>query len=171
MPGTRNRRAVEENAALAEKLNLEGEKLGSYLAALGAEDWKTEVYSEGAAWNIRSIVAHLLTTELALLKLFEQVRQGGPGVSDDFVIDRYNASQQRKTAHLEPAEILQAFRAARSRMADFVLQLGQQDFEKEGRHPFLGVTTLREMIKMVYIHNQTHYRDIRRALGAHQASQ
>jgi hypothetical protein len=36
--------------------------------------------------------------------------------------------------------------------------------EKTGRHPFLGVTTLREMIKMIYIHNQTHYRDLRRVL-------
>jgi hypothetical protein len=34
-----------------------------------------------------------------------------------------------------------------------------------GRHPFMGQTQLREMIKMLYIHNLTHYRDMKKALG------
>jgi len=38
--------------------------------------------------------------------------------------------------------------------------------EKQGRHPFLGVTTIREMVKMLYIHNLTHYRDMKKALKA-----
>jgi hypothetical protein len=33
-----------------------------------------------------------------------------------------------------------------------------------GRHPFLEVTTIREMVKMLYLHNQIHYRDLKKVL-------
>ena len=100
----------------------------------------------------------------AFVKLFESIRQGGEGVADDFVIDRYNASQQEKTKELTPAELLDQYKARRAQMIEWVSGLSDLDLERTGRHPFLGITTLREMVKMVYIHNQTHYRDLRRVL-------
>ena len=45
-----------------------------------------------------------------------------------------------------------------------LIDLKESDLEKQGRHPFLGMTTLREMIKMLYIHNMTHYRDMKKVL-------
>ncbi len=155
---------MTEAANLAEKLRAEGEKFSSFFGGLNDEQWRAEVYTEGSVWTIRSILAHLMTAERAFLKLFEDIRQGGAGTSEDFVIDRYNARQQEKTRDLAPAELLGQYRDVRSRMAAWVAGLEDADLEKTGRHPFLGMTTLREMIKMVYIHNQTHYRDIRRVL-------
>jgi hypothetical protein len=37
------------------------------------------------------------------------------------------------------------------------------DLAKLGRHPFLGITSLEDIIKMVYRHNQIHMREIRRS--------
>ena len=105
-----------------------------------------------------------MTSERAFIKLFENIRQGGEGVADDFVIDRYNASQQEKTKELTPAELLDQYKAIRARMIEWVSGISDLDLQRTGRHPFLGITTLREMVKMVYIHNQTHYRDLRRIL-------
>jgi hypothetical protein len=65
---------------------------------------------------------------------------------------------------LRASDLLQSFRQTRAAMVTWVSGLAEQDLEKRGRHPFLGVTSLREMLKMVYIHNQVHYRDVRRAL-------
>ncbi len=155
---------MPEAAALAEKLKAEGEKFSGYFAALTEQQWSTPVYTEGATWTIRNILAHLMTAERAFLKLFEDIRQGGPGASEDFVIDRYNARQQEKTRDLTPSELLQQYRDARLAMIDWVTTLQDEELERTGRHPFLGLTTLREMIKLIYIHNQTHYRDIRKAL-------
>ncbi len=155
---------MSEAAALAEKLKAEGEKFNGYFAALTDQQWSTPVYTEGATWTIRSILAHLMTAERAFIMLFEDIRQGGPGASADFVIDRYNARQQEKTREQSPSELLQQYRDMRAQMVAWVSKLEDSELERTGRHPFLGVTTLREMIKMVYIHNQTHYRDIRRAL-------
>jgi hypothetical protein len=155
---------MSESSTLAAKLEVEGQKLGRFIAGLGADEWNMRVYADGAVWTTRSVFAHLLAAEQAFLKLFDQIRLGGQGVSDDFDIDRYNASQQRKMAELLPADLVQKFPEIRRQMITFVRALTDQDLQKRARHPFLGVVTLREMIRMIYIHGQTHYRDVRRAL-------
>jgi hypothetical protein len=86
-------------------------------------------------------------------------------VPEDFEIDRYNASQQKKTRELTPLELLEQFKTIRAQMTAFVASLTEADLAKQGRHPFLGQTTLAEMIKMVYRHNQIHYRDLRKVIG------
>jgi uncharacterized damage-inducible protein DinB len=155
---------MSEATELAAKLKSEGEKLMPFFAGLTADQWKVEVYTEGAVWTIRSILAHLMTAERAFVKLFENIRQGGAGVSEDFVIDRYNARQQEKTQDVSPQELLKQFQSVRDEMISWVSSIDDADLERTGRHPFLGVTTLHEMVKMIYIHNQIHYRDIRRVL-------
>ena len=62
-------------------------------------------------------------------------------------------------------ELLEVFKAVRKDMIIWVLGIGESDLERNGRHPFLGLTTLREMIKMVYLHDQIHLRDIKRVLN------
>jgi hypothetical protein len=156
---------MPESASLAEKLEVEGQKLSGFMAGLRADQWNARVYADGSVWTTRSVFAHLLTAERAFIKLFDQIRLGGPGVSDDFDIDRYNASQQRKTADLVPSDLIQQFSEIRGQMVAFVSGLADVDLERQARHPFLGVVTLREMIRMMYIHGQTHLRDVRRALA------
>ena len=40
-----------------------------------------EVYTEGETWTIRNVLAHLVTAERGLFKLFKRVRGGGMGVN------------------------------------------------------------------------------------------
>ena len=155
---------MSETAELAQKLKSEGEKFTAFFGGLTDDQWKREVYTEGSVWTIRNILSHLMTSERAFVKLFESIRLGGTGVSEDFVIDRYNERQQEKTMELTPAELLEQYKAIRAEMIAWVSGISDSDLEKTGRHPFLGITTLHEMVKMVYIHNQTHYRDLRRVL-------
>jgi uncharacterized damage-inducible protein DinB len=161
---------MSEATDLAEKLKSEGERMGAFFGGLTDEQWRSEVYTEGQTWTVRSILAHLMTAERAFIKLFEQIRQGGEGVSTDFVIDRYNARQQEKTRELTAAELLQKYKDLRAEMVSWVTGLQEGELDRTGRHPFLGVTTLREMVKMIYIHNQQHYRDIRRVMKKDEAA-
>ena len=155
---------MSEITELAEKLKSEGEKFHSIFAGFTDEQWKLDVYTDGETWTIRNVVSHLVGAERSLLKLFEQIRQGGQGAGEDFSIDRYNAAQQHKTRELTPPELLQQYRDVRSGSVRWVSGLREAELEIRGRHPFLGMTTLREMIKLLYIHNQTHYRDVKNAL-------
>jgi len=156
---------MPELTELAEKLKSEGERFVSFFSALTEAQWQTDVYTEGEVWSARNVLSHFVTSERALVKLFDEIRKGGAGVSDDFSIDRYNTRQQEKTKELTPQELLEQYKSARAVSVNWVLSLQESDLEIIGRHPFLGPTTIREMIKMLYLHNQIHYRDLKKALG------
>jgi len=155
---------MSELNELAEKLKSEGERFSSLFAGLTDEQWASEVYTEGETWTIRNVLAHFVTSERGLLKLFERIRTTGEGSSEDFSIDRYNAAQQQRTKELAPQELLEQYKAIRSDAIAWTLSLSEDELEKQGRHPFLGMTTIREMLKMLYIHNLTHYRDMKKVL-------
>ncbi|MDW8276918.1 MAG: maleylpyruvate isomerase N-terminal domain-containing protein [Anaerolineales bacterium] len=152
----------ETAAFLAERLAAEGEKTAAFFEALSPQDWQALVYSESEAWTIRSLLAHFVSAEQGFLNLFQDILAGGFGAQESFDIDGYNAEEQRKTAHVPSHELLVQFRAARAQMVALVASLTPEDLQKQGRHPFLGVTTLAEMVKMVYRHNQIHLRDLRK---------
>ncbi len=152
-------------AFLSERLKSEGEKMVAFFAALTPGQWGTEVYTEGGLWSVRKVLAHFVTAERGFLALFEGIRAGGAGAPEDFSIDRYNASQQEKTRDLPPGELLAQYTAVRAEMAAWVAGLSEADLMREGRHPFLGQTTLAEMVKMVYLHNQIHLRDLRKRVA------
>lgn len=155
---------MSETTELAEKLKSEGEKFVTFFSGLTEEQWNSSVYTEGEKWTLRNVLAHFVTSERGLVKLFERIRTTGEGSAEDFSIDRYNASQQQKTKELTHAELLEQYKQIRADTVAWVSGLKNEDLEIKGRHPFLGETVIREMIKMLYIHNQTHYRDVKRAM-------
>ena len=147
---------------LARRLRRDGKKMTAYFDGLDDDAWMQTVYTEGSKWSVRNVLAHFVTSEQAFLKLFANILEGGSGASEDFDVDRYNARQQEKTEALIPEDLLIQYQEVRAAMVAWVETLVEDDLEKEGRHPFLGETTLAEMIKLVYRHNQIHYRDIRK---------
>src|ERR1043165_6202559 len=161
------RRYMSEVTELAEKQKAEGHRMVAIFSGFRDDEWSREVYTEGATWTIRNILAHFVTAERGLVKLFEQIRQGGAGAADDFSIDRYNAAMQERTKNLTPQELLEQYKQVRANSIGWVAGLKENELEIVGRHPFLDVTTIREMIKLLYIHNQTHYRDMKKAMNSH----
>ena len=156
---------MSELNELADKLQAEGEKFTALFASLTDAQWQAEVYTEGETWTLRNVLSHFVTSERGLVRLFEQIRLGGAGSPDDFSIDRYNASQQQKTKELSPQQLLEQYKEVRADSVAWTLSLGPADLDKQGKHPFIGMTTIREMIKMLYLHNQIHYRDLKKALS------
>ena len=155
---------MSELNELADKLKSEGEKFFTLFAGLTDDQWNSEVYTEGSTWTIRNVLSHFVTSERGLVKLFEQIRLGGAGAADDFSIDRYNAAQQEKTKDLTSQELLEHYKEVRDNSIAWTLSLSETDLEKQGKHPYLGMTSIREMIKMLYLHNQIHYRDMKKVL-------
>lgn len=156
---------MSEITELAEKLKAEGDRFTAIFSDLTDEQWDREVYTEGTTWTIRNILSHFVTSERGLIKLFEQIRQGGAGAADDFSIDRYNAAMQDRTKNLSPQELLEQYKQIRANSIAWVSGLKDEELDIQGRHPFLGQTAIREMIKMLYIHNLTHYRDMKKSLN------
>ena len=155
---------MSEITELADKLKSEGDKFVSIFSGLTNNQWNQEVYTEGSTWTIRNILAHFVTSERGLLKLFERIRQGGDGSPDDFSIDRYNAAMQARTIEATPQELIEQYKEVRANAVAWVSGLHEAELEITGRHPFLGHTAIRDMVKMLYIHNLDHYRDMKKAL-------
>jgi hypothetical protein len=155
---------MSEITELAEKLKSEGDKFISIFSGLTDAQWNQEVYTEGTTWTIRNVLSHFVTSERGLLKLFEKIRQGDGGSPDDFSIDRYNAAMQERNKDAIPQELIEQYQQVRASAIAWVSGLNQSELEITGRHPFLGHTAIRDMIKMLYIHNLNHYRDMKKAL-------
>jgi uncharacterized damage-inducible protein DinB len=150
--------------SLSTRLVNEGEKTFDFFASLSNEQLERTVYSEGACWNVRQILAHFVSAEMAFLELLSDVLAGGMGAPEGFDIDTFN---QKKVATLQDAsvsDLLDQFRELRQQTSSTVSQIGPETLERTARHPFLGIAPLVAIIKLIYRHNQIHLRDVRRII-------
>jgi hypothetical protein len=148
---------------LALRMQSEGEKTVAYFRALDSEAYSQKIYETGSAWTVRQILAHFVSTELGFTDLIQNILAGGAGAPEDFDIDRYNEKHVADLEAAEPGDLLLRFQAARDVNIQMVGGLLPSDLERQGRHPFLGIVALEEIIKLLYRHIQIHLRDVRRA--------
>lgn len=150
---------------LQERLLGEGEKTRAFFMDLPDENWMLRIYTEGSQWSVYQILAHFVSTEIAINRLIENILAGGTGAPEDFDIDEYNERKAGELKDFDRTDLLEQFLIMRRKNADIVGKFSQADLEKTGRHPFLGVTSLRNIIKLLYRHNQIHLHDVRKALS------
>lgn len=155
---------AESPQRLAERLQSEFEKTRLFYTALTPEQWEQQVYTEGACWTVRQVLAHQASAETSFRLLLENILSGGPGSPEDLDLDAYNQRYVDKLADQPPSALLERFAESRRQIIDLVKSLSPADLQKKGRHPFLGIAPLDDIIKMIYRHNQIHQREIRKAL-------
>lgn len=151
---------------LAERLSSAGQKTKDFFQAVEGDDWYQQVYTEGASWSVYQILAHFVATEASIVRLIKYILQGNPGVPKNFDINAYNEREINCFAKLPTDMILQRFMERREETIQLVLELRDTDLATEGRHPWLGVAPIEEMIKLMYRHNQIHQRDIRQTFNS-----
>jgi hypothetical protein len=157
---------AETPERLVERLRSEGQRTLEFFSSLSPEHWQVQLYSDGTQWKARQLLAHFVATEAAFRRLIENILAGGSGTPEDFDIDAFN---ERRVAELHEAsieELLEKFNASRHTTIALVAQMSEADLSRSGRHPFLGITTLEEITKLLYRHNQIHQRDAKRAIAA-----
>ena len=157
---------VDSAIHLAERLQAEGEKSLHFFSSLPESAWETTLYTEGQTWRLHQVIAHFASAEASFGQLIDQILAGGSGAAEDFDLNRFNRSQVSRLQDLSRQELLRRYQASRSENVARVRRLQPADLERPGRHPFLGLTTLAEIIKMIYRHNQIHQREIRQIMAA-----
>jgi Uma2 family endonuclease len=150
---------------LVEKLAFSGRRTKDIFQSIEEDDWYQQVYSEGANWSVYQILAHFVASEASIIRLIKIILQGNEGVPEGFDIDAFNEREVNCFAKLPNNWILQRFLERREETIQFLLALNDSDLAIEGRHPWLGVVPIEEMIKLLYRHNQIHQRDIRKVLA------
>ncbi len=149
---------------LSQKLHAEGEKTLAFFRALQPEDWTRRIYSDGADWMVRDILAHITAAENSIRRLIRALLEEGRQLPEGFDLDAYNRRKVEEMAGISPQELLERFAGQRARTVRLAAELSAADLLRVGRHPFLGEARVEDMLKLMYRHVQIHQRDIRRAL-------
>ena len=149
---------------LANHLKKEGEKTELFFSQIPEDILDKSLYSEGASWTVHQVIVHIVEAEDSLPRLFKYIIEGGRGVSQDFDLNRYNEGAVRKLEDFSFGELKNLFAEKRKLAVEFVQGLNDDDLDKEGFHPFLGQSQLKEMIRLFYLHVQLHVRDIRKLI-------
>lgn len=149
---------------LAERLEREGQKTQDFFNNITNDKWEIQVYSDGPAWTVRQVFAHIVEVEGSIPRLIGRILKGGSGVPEDFDLDRYNKSQVNKMNEITPDQLLHLFIEKRAENVRMVKSLNQNDLEKEGRHASMGDANIAEMFRMMYMNAKLHQRDIKQLL-------
>ena len=153
------------NLGIADKLDREGQKIEQFFSLLSESQMGIHVYLDGQEWQIRDILAHFISAEKSFLQLFENIRLGGSGTPDGFSINEFNDSQVSAMKVMDSGKLLILFKETRSITQEWVKGLSDEEINKKGKHPAMGEATLGEMVKMIYLHNLMHMRDIKSAMA------
>lgn len=150
---------------LIERLRTEGEKTEAFFRDLTPEQMEVILYTDGATWRVHDVLAHITQAEGGFRRLIEGIVQGkNAGAPEDFDLDAYNRRKVQELNGLSRDDLLREFHQRRERTIRLVASLSEHDLQKEGRHPFLGWSTVEDMLKLLYRHIQIHQRDIRKRL-------
>ena len=153
--------ASERLESLIGKLEKGGLKTQEIFASLAADQWRRIIYDGPPAWNIRDLLAHLVSAEPRLLQIAQDVAAEGPGAPVGFDLDAFNAEEQRRLMDKSPEELLSALARVRQLTLGWVRTLEDGKLDRLGRHPALGEVTLEVMITAIYGHQLLHMRDLR----------
>ncbi|HSM56855.1 MAG TPA: DinB family protein [Candidatus Sulfomarinibacteraceae bacterium] len=131
---------------------------------LEREDWSHPVYSHDGGWNALHLLRHLTWAESGMLRLMQMIREGHEGVPPDFDIDRYNARGVSKLGDQMPADLMATMDHNRQELLQFLDDLGDDDWQKKGRHGSLRIMSIEEILHLIADHEAEHLADLRQAL-------
>jgi DinB superfamily len=127
--------------------------------ALAAETWQAAVYEGPPRWTARDLAAHFYSAEVHLLLMARNVADGGEGAPDGFDYNEFNAQEQERLAGMTCGEVLARLAQARRETIAFASALSEEQLDRVGRHPALGMVSLEIMLTAIYGHQLMHMRD------------
>jgi hypothetical protein len=110
------------------------------------------------------VLAHFVAAEEGFHRLIIDILNGGSGSPEDFDLDQYNERKVNDLTGIPISNLMQKFSDLRQDTVNLVAEMDSNDLEKQGRHPFLGMAPLSDIVKLIYRHNQIHIREIRKTL-------
>lgn len=142
----------------------EGRKTAAYFRALTPAELAQTVYTAGPGWRAQDLITHIASAERNIARLVADILAGGPGAPEGFDIDAFNAAETAARPAPPMEDRVRDFEAARAATLALVASAAEADLDRQGRHPFLGITSVDAMLKLLYRHTMLHERDARKAI-------
>jgi hypothetical protein len=134
----------------------------SFFKSLTPQQLHTRVYQDGAHWTAQQVVAHFITIERSMHRLFDNILSGGEGAPEDFDVDRFNLRQTQKLEGLDLQTLIDQFQTVRQETIAMAEKMSESDLDREGRHPFHGKGKLERFVRWAYEHTRIHEDEIRK---------
>lgn len=154
----------DKQELIQKRLRDEGDKLLALFETLTDAQWQLTIYTDGAVWTIKDLLAHQVSAEREFQRYGRDILAGGTGAPEDFSINDFNNAAVVSMADRTAADLLAALSAVRQATIELVATIEDADFARQGRHPFFGLISIEDMFKLIYRHNMMHTRDLRRTL-------
>jgi hypothetical protein len=149
------------------KDNLAQARLGlrTLLMRLNEEQWHAQVYHDDEPWAVIDLVRHMVDAERGLSLNVRRIIRGEDGIPPDFDRDRWNRSRVRKMADTGPKDLLADMATNRAHLLELIDELQDDDWNKEGRAPWLDIVTVERFLNQIWQHEAGHTADIAEAVG------
>jgi len=127
--------------------------------------WDVQVYSDGLEWTARQIAVHLAEADRGHNRQLMGIAEGVEVIPPDFDIERYNARTTEKTLEKPAQQAREELTANRTALIVWLDALDEAKLEVVGRHASLRMMTVRDIMRMMCLHEKGHADDILKALG------
>jgi hypothetical protein len=130
-----------------------------------ASRWETQVYADGAQWNVRQLLIHLAISGQGLNNQAMGIAEGREIVPADFDIERYNRRSVEKRAEMTVDEARTSLAESHAALLAWLDQTDEAALDKTGRHASLRILSVEEIVQNVADHQRGHASDIAKALN------
>lgn len=127
--------------------------------------WEQQVYSDGLAWTVRQVLLHVADADRGHNRQAMGYAEGQQVIPPDFDVQRYNTRTTEKLASKTVEEARTEMTQSRQALLEWLDSVDEEKLDLEGRHASGNVMTVRNMLRIQAIHEQTHAREIAAALG------
>jgi hypothetical protein len=127
--------------------------------------WYVQVYADGAAWNVRQLLIHLMDTERGQSNVIMACVRGELLVPEDFDVDRYNRRVTEKLAAVTPQEARATLTDLREMLNNWLDAIDESALDMMGRHASLAMLPVSKLLDIMAAHERTHANDIANVLA------
>jgi uncharacterized protein (TIGR03083 family) len=155
---------TDRKVELKSKLEESRRILNRVLDQVG-DRWDTPVYADGLGWTVKQITAHLVDAERGHYTQASNIAEGRDIIPADFDIERYNKSRTEKNQDKTVAQSRAELEEARAQLLSWLDGLEDEKLDRRGRHASLQIMTVRDILRLLALHERGHANDIARALN------
>lgn len=155
---------MKTKAQIKAKLIEARDEMNRVLDQIGSR-WEQQVYSDGLAWNVRQVLIHVADADRGHNRQAMGYAEGQEVIPPDFDVQRYNARTTEKLAAKTVEEARAEMAQSRQALLEWLDSVEEEKLDREGRHASGNIMTVRNMLRIQALHEQTHAREIATALG------
>lgn len=155
---------MKTKAQIKARLDEARDEINRVLDQVG-DRWEQQVYSDGLAWNVRQVLVHVADADQGHNRQAMGYAEGQQVVPPNFDVQRYNTRTTEKLASKTAEEARADMAQSRQTLLEWLDSVEEEKLNREGLHASGHVMTVRNMLRIQALHEQSHARDIAAALG------